>query len=137
MNLDPRIGVLNNGRYYAFVDGHGLPEFVGTLEEVEVKLGIRAATPEPAAPTVATEPSTSRERTWDVRLSFQYPAWDEVGGVWYRGIVASSKSAANAMARKMAAGDGHLYELLHPMRCKGWSFTGRMNPRLGQFLTGY
>ena len=28
-------------------------------------------------------------------------------------------------------------ELLHPMRCKGWSFTGRMNPRLGQFLTGY
>ena len=28
-------------------------------------------------------------------------------------------------------------ELLHPMRCKGWSFTGRMSPRLGQFLTGY
>ena len=28
-------------------------------------------------------------------------------------------------------------ELLHPMRCKGWSFTGRMTPRLGQFLTGY
>ena len=28
-------------------------------------------------------------------------------------------------------------ELLHPMRCKGWSFTGRVNPRLGQFLAGY
>lgn len=28
-------------------------------------------------------------------------------------------------------------ELLHPMRCKGWSFTGRVNPRLDQFLAGY
>ena len=28
-------------------------------------------------------------------------------------------------------------ELLHPMRSKGWSFTGRLNPRLGQFLAGY
>lgn len=24
-----------------------------------------------------------------------------------------------------------------PMRCKGWSFTGAINSRLGQFLTGY
>lgn len=107
-HLDPRIGVLNNGRYYAFVDGHGAPEFVGTLKEVEVKLGIRAATPAPASPVASAAARSCREHVWDVRLTFQYPAWDEVDGVWYRGIVASSKSAANAMARKLASGDGHL-----------------------------
>jgi len=31
----------------------------------------------------------------------------------------------------------NMHELLHPMRSKGWSFTGVTNPRLGQFLTGY
>jgi len=41
MHLDPRIGVLNSGRYYAFVDGYNKPEFVGSLEEVELRLGIR------------------------------------------------------------------------------------------------
>ena len=31
----------------------------------------------------------------------------------------------------------HANELLHPTRCKGWSFTGGgVNPRLGQFLAG-
>lgn len=42
--MDPRIGILTNGGnpiYYAFVDGYHMPEFRGTLEQVENKLGIR------------------------------------------------------------------------------------------------
>ena len=46
-------------------------------------------------------------------------------------------TAPERIPRLVALRWGVFYELLHPMRCKGWSFTGRMNPRLGQFLTGY
>ena len=46
-------------------------------------------------------------------------------------------TAPERIPRLVALRRGVFYELLHPMRCKGWSFTGRMNPRLGQFLTGY
>lgn len=41
--MDPRIGVLNSGVHYAFVDGYDKPEFRGTREEVEVRLGLRPA----------------------------------------------------------------------------------------------
>lgn len=41
MNLDPRIGVLNGGKFYCFPNGHGKPEFIGTQEEVEIALGLR------------------------------------------------------------------------------------------------
>jgi hypothetical protein len=40
-NLDPRIGKLNSGLFYAFVNGYDRPEFVGTLKEVEIELGVR------------------------------------------------------------------------------------------------
>lgn len=45
---------------------------------------------------------------WDVRLTFQYPAWDEHDGLWYPSIEANSKSEANAIARRQADIDGHL-----------------------------
>lgn len=44
-NLDPRIGYLNSGKFYAYVNGHGYgkePTF-GTLEEIEIALGLRVA----------------------------------------------------------------------------------------------
>ncbi|MBW7886404.1 MAG: hypothetical protein H3C34_28010 [Caldilineaceae bacterium] len=40
-------------------------------------------------------------------LRFQYPAWDEVDGIVYTGIVARSKSEAISQARLLAAKDGH------------------------------
>jgi hypothetical protein len=46
-------------------------------------------------------------KTWDVCMTFQYPAWDEKGGIWYRGVVAGSRREANKQARRMAANDGH------------------------------
>lgn len=38
--LDPRIGMLNSDKFYAFAHGAGMPETVGTLQEVEQALGI-------------------------------------------------------------------------------------------------
>jgi hypothetical protein len=42
-------------------------------------------------------------------MTFQYPAWDEKEGIDYNGIDAKSKSDANAVARRMAGRDGHLF----------------------------
>ena len=104
MDLDPRIGVLNSGKFYCFPHGNGKPELVGTLEEVEVALGLRRASPAPTALTL----TPSNKRLWKVTLKFQYPAWDEVDGIEYQDIVASSKAEANAIVRRRASNDGHL-----------------------------
>lgn len=99
-NLDPRIGMLNSGKFYAFVNGYDKPETTGSLEQVEAALGLRLA---PASlPAV-------KFSVWDVKLTFQYPAWDETTGIDYPGIVAKNKSEANANARRQASRDGHLY----------------------------
>ncbi len=103
MNLDPRIGMLNSGKFYCFPNGTGKPELIGTLEEVEVALGLRPPAELATPATVAKVDSD-----WTVTLRFQYPAWDEADGIEYRDIRASSKSKANAMARRMASNDGHL-----------------------------
>lgn len=101
--MDPRIGQLASGRFYAFSRGYDQPEFVGTLEEVEVELGLR----EPAAVDLPDE-NSGHLPVWDVHLRFQSPAWDEVDGIWYRGIAARSRSEANKIARKLATNDGHI-----------------------------
>lgn len=99
-NLDPRIGMLNSGKFYAFVNGYDKPETVGSLEQVEAALGLRATpTPKP----------TEKTLVWDVKLTFQYPAWDETDGIDYSNIVAKNKSDANAIARRKASRDGHLH----------------------------
>lgn len=45
--------------------------------------------------------------TFDVRLRFRYPAWDEKDGILYEGIAADSKAQANERARRRAYDDGH------------------------------
>lgn len=99
-HLDPRIGTLNSGKFYAFVNGYGKPETIGSLEQVEAALGLRVAP--------VSRPA-KKSLVWDVKLTFQYPAWDETTGIDYPGIVAKSKSEANANARQEASRDGHLY----------------------------
>jgi len=96
-NLDPRIGTLNSGQLYAFVDGYDVPEVVGTLEEVEAALGIRT--------TVAA--SVSQDARYTVTIRFQYPAWDEKDGIVYEDVLARSKAEAIAWVHTMARGDGH------------------------------
>ncbi|WP_087865707.1 hypothetical protein [Comamonas thiooxydans] len=98
--LDPRIGMLNSGKFYAYVQGNGKPETVGTLEEVERALGVfKEQTPAPAP--------ANRLKTFDVVMRFASPAWDEVDGLCYPGIVAEGKAQANQLARKQAERDGH------------------------------
>ena len=104
MSLDPRIGKLNSGRFYCFPDGNGKPEFVGTLAAVESVLGLRSVLPA----TANLNQQVSRDRLWTVRLTFQYPAWDEDNGIEWPDILARSKAEANAMARRQASNDGHL-----------------------------
>lgn len=107
MSLDPRIGMLNSGKFYCFPDGHGKPEFIGTLEEVEIALGLRPAVPQ-EVPVDTPEKKTKAVQMWTVTLRFQYPAWDEVDGIVYQDIAAVSKAEANAIVRRMADNDGHV-----------------------------
>lgn len=88
--MDARIGTLNNGKFYAFVNGYDQAEVIGSLAQVEAALGIRA---EPCAEYVVT-------------LRFQFPAWDETAGVEFY-VCASGKAEACAKARKEAFRDGH------------------------------
>ncbi len=96
VQLDPRIGKLSNGSYYAFASGYEQPEIVGALAQVQRALRLVDA-PEVAAP----------DQLWDVVLRFQYPSWDEVDGIVYRDIRARSKSEAISRARQLATRDGH------------------------------
>ena len=42
--LGPRIGQLFNGEYYAYANGHSMPEVRGTLKEVEISIGLYKTT---------------------------------------------------------------------------------------------
>lgn len=44
---------------------------------------------------------------FDVKLTFQFPAWDEKNGITYEDINARTKAEAVKMARGMARDDGH------------------------------
>ena len=98
--LDTRIGMLNSGKFYAYVRGYGEPETVGTREEVEQALGIFREKASVSVPAKSL-------KTFDVVMRFEYPAWDEVDGLVYPGIHANSKAQANQFARKQAKRDGH------------------------------
>ncbi|KVT01113.1 hypothetical protein [Burkholderia ubonensis] len=102
--LDSRIGMLNSGKFYAFVNGYDKPETIGTLEEVETALGLRRATNVRRA---RRSPRGQPFKTYNVHMTFEFPAWDEVDGYWYDGIAARSKSEANKKARDRADADGH------------------------------
>ena len=99
MLLDQRIGLLNDGTYYAFVSGHGNQEVRGTLEQVEAALGIRRKESRKTAPSAI--------KAYAVTLRFQYPSWDEVDGISCGEIHSTSKREAVEIARKISARDGH------------------------------
>lgn len=41
MTLDPRIGLLNRGKHYAYVNGYDKEAVLGKCQEVEMALGLR------------------------------------------------------------------------------------------------
>ena len=101
--MHPSIGQLSNGRFYAYVDGHNQEPYEGTLEEVEVAMGLRAP-PEPAPAGEELEPvqPTREQKIFNVTMRFQNPAWDEKDGVSFNDIEADSKREANEEARRRA-----------------------------------
>ena len=103
--MDRSIGQLSNGKFYAYLNGYNNEPFIGSLEEVEVAMGLREKV-EPSL-TNPTQPN-QRIKTFNVVMTFQYPAWDETDGVTYHEIIAATKAEANAVARRMARNDGHL-----------------------------
>lgn len=98
VQLDPRIGVLSSGQFYAFAQGYDKPETVGTLQTVEQALGIAK---------VRGAKAVKAHKTFDVVMRFEHPAWDEVDGITYPGIGATGKADANKQVRSMAERDGH------------------------------
>ncbi|WP_445769411.1 hypothetical protein [Rheinheimera sp.] len=97
--MDSRIGQLNGGKYYAYINGYDQEPLFGSLAEVEAALGIQAS--------IKTEIVTSTLLTYTVTLRYEYPAWDEVNGINYSGIEAKCKSDAIKAARKKAETYGH------------------------------
>ena len=103
--MNPSIGQLSSGKFYVYLDGYNSEPFIGSLEEVEVALGLH----EKIEPRSPSQPNpTPRVKTFKVVMTFQYPAWDETDGVTYHEIIAATKAKANAVARRMARNDGHL-----------------------------
>lgn len=101
--MHPSIGQLSNGQFYAYVNGNDAEPFMGTLEQVEVAMGLRAPLePAPADEKVMPDEPTPQRKTFNVTMRFQHPAWDEVDGVLFEGIVADTKREANEEARRMA-----------------------------------
>lgn len=97
--MDARIGELNGGKFYAYVNGYNAAPVTGSLEQVEIALGLRAA----SAPFAVT-PAV---KVFNVTMIFEYPSWSTVNGIQYAGIEAATKAAAIRTARRMAENDGH------------------------------
>lgn len=104
MHMDSRIGILNSGKFYAFANGYDQPEIRGTLEEVEIALGLRDPASVIKAPATAT---VNHDDRYTVTLRFQHPAWDEVNGIVYDDISARTKAEAINIVRTKAFSDGH------------------------------
>lgn len=98
--MDARIGVLNSGKFYAFDKGYDVEPTIGTLEQVETALGLRAA-----PPVVVKE--SAAFKIFNVLVTLEHPAWDEIAGLEYPDIRARCKSEANKIVRRKAHDDGH------------------------------
>lgn len=100
------IGQLNNGKFYAYLHGyHNDPTFRESVAALEALL---AGEPEPVAVVVGPKTARTVNKTYDVAVTFQHPAWNMVDGIEYKGIPAQSKSEANDIARSKAERDGQL-----------------------------
>lgn len=107
--LDPRIGQLVNGQFYAFLDGYDQPEFRGSLGEVKNAIGrIDGHLHQTFKARCETNKQKEDLKSWQVQIRFEHPAWDEKDGIWYRDVIAKTKSEAIKHVRSMAQGDGHI-----------------------------
>ena len=104
--LDPRIGKLNSGKYYCYPDGNGKPEFIGTLEDVEAKLGIRSA-PAKQAEQQPAKPSSLKE--YEVTVTPRIVTYGSHGATTESTMTVHAKTSSEAIskARAMVRDGGH------------------------------
>lgn len=107
--MDPRIGKLSSGSYYAFANGYNEDPVTGTLEEVEVSLGLSSRNKKGRSEHAQRSALPNRDYSmYSVLITFEHPAWNEIDGMEYKDICASSKRDAIQKVRKLAEGDGNL-----------------------------
>lgn len=98
MTLDSRIGMLNNGEYYAFVNGYDQPEIRGTLHKVMKALGLCSDKKE-------NHKNTTTIKKYVVVGTYKFPDCYNHGFEFE--VYAKNKSEANKIARNMAQYEGH------------------------------
>ena len=98
--MDSRIGKLNSGTYYAYVNGYNQEPVMGTLEDVEIALGLRQK-------ATVTAQKAENVKTYVVRIVSKYPSYNEPaeGSDWE--CVARNVNDAIKQARKMMSDGGH------------------------------
>lgn len=106
--MDARIGILNSGLYYAYADGYDAEPTTGTLHDVMSALGLVNPGEEAKKPGTINKAEISSFKTYNVNISFEYPAWNEREGIEYQGITAKTKRDAIRIVRSLADSDGHL-----------------------------
>lgn len=99
--MDSRIGqLMRDGQivHYAFVNGYSADPVEGTLEQVEIALGLRRP------PKRARKPGRRvvELKPYLVHIEKKYPAWYEVGGFDWS-VNAYNAKDAERRARKFAA----------------------------------
>jgi hypothetical protein len=108
--MDDRIGILNSGTYYAYVNGYNQEPVMGTLEEIESALGIRQPL-DSALGLRQKAPVSVRKaenvKTYIVRIVSKYPSYNEPvdGSDWE--CIARDANDAIKQARKMMHDGGH------------------------------
>ncbi len=99
--MDSRIGQLMRGGeivHYAFVNGYDADPVEGTLEQVEIALGLRR----PPKRVRKAVRRVAELKPYQVHIEKKYPAWDEVGGFdWH--VQAYNAKDAERKARQYAA----------------------------------
>lgn len=99
--MNPLIGQLTrNGKPVFYINEGGYQE--GTVEQLEAILK-----GEPLPEVKAAPKAAKSFAEYNVRITFQFPAWDEKEGHLYRGIMAQSKKDAVKQVKRMARDDGH------------------------------
>lgn len=91
--MDTRIGVLNSGKCYAFVNGYDKPEVQGTLIEIEMALGLRCAVSK-----VCQTPKPSN-RTYAVTVTPSIVTWAGLIRCGEYTVTVSAKTASEAVSK--------------------------------------
>jgi len=100
--MNPRIGKLSSGKFYAFLNGYSNePTYAATSEELEAILAGEVV----AAPQVAVKLMAKKSKMYAVVASLTSPSCYNTA--YNIEVVASTKVEAVSRARKMVQGLGH------------------------------